>query len=84
MSRNITVSKIDYYTWKLSAIILLFLFLFVTFLNGRNEYSTPSGYIDSFIQTKDRGLCQARFSGGCKPTIMICETDILNLTNYTK
>jgi len=83
MSRNITVSKIDYYTWKLSAIILLFLFLFVTFLNGRNEYSTY-GYIDSFIQTKDRGLCQARFSGECKPTIMICETDILNLTNYTK
>ena len=75
---EIKVSKIDYYSWKIGAIILLFALLCFIYFSNRNEYATPSGYIDSFIQTKDKGLCQARFSATCKPTIIVCESDVAN------
>ena len=76
--KNITISSIDYYTWKFGALILFFLLLFIFWYYNHNDYATPAGYINAFIQSEDKGLCQVRFSAACKPNIIVCESDINN------
>ena len=73
----IRVGKIDYYTWKVGAMILLFLLLgYFYFSQTHNKFANPSGYVEAFLNTSDKGICLIRFPAECPTTVLICQSDI--------
>jgi hypothetical protein len=77
---EIVISKIDYYTWKIGAIVLLFLLLFyIYFSQTHNKFANPSGYVEAFLNTRDKGICLIRFPSECPTVALICENDINKL-----
>ncbi len=76
-NRDITTSKIDYYTWKIGAIVLLFLLLSYIYISQtHNKFANPSGYVEAFLNTSDKGICLIRFPAECPTTALICQSDI--------
>lgn len=80
--KEITVSSLDYFTWKIGAIILLFLLLYSIYFNqNHNKFANPSGYVEAFLNTSDKGICLIRFPSECPTTALICESDIGKVKN---